>query len=895
MSVSAAFVLRKRSSSSEVEVFSSLTSSQHLSLPTADQVSLFAFDNEFQLGGQSPRAFVLTQENGSRIYGSALTQVYEREPVTGDDAVSLKSALSLVILSEIPAFDAMKKLLLDIFQNETVPNPSTISARAFAIIPAIPYPIPGSAVGVTFQSSMSNSTISTIFSLPSLHEHPTNKCSDEDVILLFRVLPPVAILAAVRALLLEQRIVIHVADGPLESILAPVCEALLSLLYPLNTWPHAYAPLLPSGALLEEILQSPVPVFIGAGSNAFAQLDPSSLEGVVEINLDERTVLIPGEGAYGVNPPPHVTQSWFGSPTVGFRTSTKNQAKLPSLPLRMQKSLLEAISRASSSTLALSTADLLSSLSLHEASSKREAIKPCVAVHVKHECRNWEQRKLSIDSSTFSRSLIQRAFLDAMLLLVGDYDEHMQEITSASSDSRSNGGAITNDYSETTRTAASAAAYLGLHFDRVSALACKREYEPFVSALYGTQVFDDFLSQRLRVSAWTDPSVLFFDALVDTVVTGSPSPFLQGMAVTGERAFVEGAKPMLNVILSGEAQSTSTDEKFRQFTPIDFESAFLSALGNSAPDHKQPLLQVHEESKTSAMCISSPGLQIRDDDGDIPLGGGCFASPQESSAADAVAKVVRHRMSIAGDQIKRERLRSKRISNMHELRIALSPTEVMAPPPPPAPLPPPAPPLPSLRFRLSSWAFKSKVVAAPSTTQDIPALPPNIPIFDALRSPLPASHITAELASPIVNGQSIRKRRRMLHDTTHQAFPPPPPPPPPQPASLTNSSSTIPSDPSFISENEIKEGTDEPLNILHFSNFVSETPALEQEAVVAQAEDVTSSPKTTYIAQLEQRIACLEEALEFANDKIRSLMMMQETDDRTICDENNQPTKRARV
>jgi hypothetical protein len=905
MAVSNAFVLRKGCTFQDVEVLYSLSSSLHTALPTAEQVSLFAFDAEFQCGEQILRAFVLTQESGSRMYGSALTQVFETKSETSEtsannEAITVTSALSLVILSEIPAFDAMKTLLYDLFpyqSSQSVPNPADIIARVTTTIPVIPYPLPGSAVKVTIQSSISKSPVSTIFSLPSLREHPSNKCSDDDVNLLFRVLPPVAILAAVRALLLEQRIVIHVADGPLESILAPICEALLSLLYPLHTWPHAYAPLLPSGALLEEILQSPVPVFIGSGSKAFALLDPSSLEGVVEVNLNDRTVVIPGEGAYGIGPPSSIAQSWFGSPTVGFRSSaTKNQTKIPSLPLRMQKSLIEAISRASSQTHVTSTADLLSLVSVDRTSGEHNITKVLKDVRIKHECQNWEHRKPA-ETTTFCRSLIQRAFLDAMLLLVGDYDEHMQEIpnvTSARNDEDVN--------FDSKSTAASAAAYLGLHFDRVSALACKREYEPFVSALYGTQLFDDFLSQRLRVSAWTDPSVLFFDALVDTVVTGVTSPFLQGIAVTGERAFIERTKPMLSVIISGDASYSYSDERIQKFTPNNFETTFLEALEKgSASDDAKPLLP---DSKIPESCISSPGLQGQDDSADIPLGGGCFASPKETSASDAVVKVVKNRMSIAGDQIKRERLRSKRISNIHELRITLSPAEKIAPPPPPPPSAPPPPPhpLPSLstsRFGLSTWAFKSKAVI--QSTQDIPvtnapALPPLIPAFDALRSPLPASHITAELASPIVNGQSIRKRRRMLHDTSH---PLPPAPPPPHP--LPNSLSNVPMESSSTPQKDgTVENSDTSLHILHFNNFVSEAPTLVHDAPVdiLQNGSEIKTPKTSYIAQLEQRVACLEQALEIANETIRNLRESSNQED--VNNENesqseHRPSKRTRV
>jgi hypothetical protein len=896
MSILSTFLLRKTSHSDQVDVLFSQSSSQHHSLPSADQVSLFGFPTIFQLG-RFPRAFILTQENGSRYYGAALSQVfdsihsgYANNSKADEEVIPPKSALSLIILSELPSFDAMRKLLPLIFPFQSIPNPAQISSRASVIFPVIPYPLPGSAVEVNIHTSTKLSNVnvaSAIFSLPSLHEHPSNRCSDADFNLLFKFLPPCALVAAVRALLLEQRIVIHVADGPLESILAPVCEALLSLLYPLHSWPHAYAPLLPLGAPLEEILQSPVPVFIGTGSTAFAQLDTMSLDGVVEINLDAGTVLIPGEGIYGVNPP-HTVQNWFGSPTVGFRSSVKIQPKsmMPAFPIRIQKSLIESLSRASLTHIS-SSSDLLLSLSSYDSPIEVSTTTDNNAVQVKYECRNWEQRSIGDVSST-SRSFVQKTFLDAMLLLVGDYDEHMQEITNSLVPTTD--GEIQSINSETKCSSAStsAAAYLGLHFDRTSALACKKEYEPFVSTLYGTQLFDNFLSQRLRVSAWTDQSVLFFDAIVDTVITGSPSPFLQGIHVTGEQAFIEGTKPMLSITISGEIESSNIG--IQQFDPLDFVTTFHKAIITTEHETKS-LLQTQIENKMNT-CLTSPSLKDTDETADIPL---CFASPTDTASAMAVAKVVRNRTSIAGDLIKRERLRSKRISNMHELRIIVSPTEPVitadeiSTSEPSAPLSFPS------RFLLPSWTFKSTKVATKSatthsthidsrittTSAPIASLPPSIPAFDALRSPLPASHITAALASPIVNGQSIRKRRRMLHDTTHSQQNPLLPPSLPELLQL----------PAIVPQSV--DNNEETIHTVHFSNFVSDTSASVENHSETDVSRIKTTPKTNYIAQLEQRVACLEQALEVANETIRSLMSKDSLED---TNENEEPiSKRVRV
>jgi hypothetical protein len=53
------------------------------------------------------------------------------------------------------------------------------------------------------------------------------------------------------------------------------------------------------------------------------------------------------------------------------------------------------------------------------------------------------------------------------------------------------------------------------------------------------------------------------------------------------------------------------------------------------------------------------------------------------------------------------------------------------------------------------------------------------------------------------------------------------------------------------------------------------------------------SPKTSYIAQLEKRVTCLEQALEVANETIRMLMSKDSLED---TNENEEPiSKRLRV
>jgi len=96
------------------------------------------------------------------------------------------------------------------------------------------------------------------------------------------------------------------------------------------------------------------------------------------------------------------------------------------------------------------------------------------------------------------------------------------------------------------------------------------------------------------------------------------------------------------------------------------------------------------------------------------------------------------------------------------------------------------------------------------------------------------------------------------------------------------------------------ENSDTSLHILHFKNFVSEAPTLVHDAPVdiLQNGSEIKTPKTSYIAQLEQRVACLEQALEIANETIRNLRESSNQED--VNNENesqseHRPSKRTRV
>ena len=92
------------------------------------------------------------------------------------------------------------------------------------------------------------------------------KVEDASYAILWRLLSVPNIIAIVEALCTERRVLV-IADNV--AVLAPVCEALMSFLFPF-VWPHVYIPLLPEELIM--YLEAPVPFFIGINS-AYMSID----------------------------------------------------------------------------------------------------------------------------------------------------------------------------------------------------------------------------------------------------------------------------------------------------------------------------------------------------------------------------------------------------------------------------------------------------------------------------------------------------------------------------------------------------------------------------------------------------------------------------------------------
>jgi hypothetical protein len=620
--------------------------------------------------GARVRNFVLTGESGSRLHGCSLTWFVRGEappPQTGtsgdggaggsgggaasgddgdsdsgddndssmagkENAGSSSSPpptpsravhLCVVLVSKLPAYAALAGLVralvgqMEGAGNDPEARVSRLSSAAASLLRSVPTPLPGGAVAVHFDRVVAEERAepAATFSLPPLHAHPV-AVEEESLLLLFRLLSPAAVVTLFRVLAGEGRLVLRVPDDAV-GLLAPVCDALTALLYPL-AWAHAYIPLLPSGFDLESMLEAPCPFIVGAPESAFASLPPSSLADLTVVDLGTGHVTVPGETSASAGGNSGSGRGGWLSPAFGgaaaATTATTAAAAVgdggrgaggscpvPALPARVHRQLILSLQhfakgvygpascRAAFGALANARPTVIADDD--DDDDDDEDVEDDAAGHAtaRYECGTW--RAASAQQGGFGRLGVQRAFLDAMLLLLGDYDDHMRATTA---EEEGAAGASSS-------AAAAAGRYLGLTFDRAAALSCKGEYEPFVSHLYATQAFDSFLASRLRLSAWTDPHVLYFDAVVDSVVMGKPSAFLLGPAAIAAAAETEkeedgaaaaaaaptgsatdsAALPLLRVTCPVPLRAPAADDASGATLvppPVSFESAYTEAL-----------------------------------------------------------------------------------------------------------------------------------------------------------------------------------------------------------------------------------------------------------------------------------------------------------------------------
>jgi hypothetical protein len=252
--------------------------------------------------------FVLTSANGQRLYGAAM-HVYDdqmdtenirnviadsgytvplpwwlhNEPVPPTSGQKGPSEVvyipkCLAILSHYPFFDIWRRFLTQLYRITIVEAPLPIERYIANFVSEVPLP-PQGKVEVKFAF-----TTGDLWSIkrPPVNELPLRNFS---YLPLFATLSVGNILVVNGCLMQETRVALLSSHY---SLLAPVAEALLSLLFPFE-WQGMYIPIMPFTML--DILDAPVPFLVGLHSRYLAEV-PSKYrpKGVVFVNLDKDEV-----------------------------------------------------------------------------------------------------------------------------------------------------------------------------------------------------------------------------------------------------------------------------------------------------------------------------------------------------------------------------------------------------------------------------------------------------------------------------------------------------------------------------------------------------------------------------------------------------------------------------
>uniref|UniRef100_A0A7S4R4H9 UDENN domain-containing protein n=2 Tax=Ditylum brightwellii TaxID=49249 RepID=A0A7S4R4H9_9STRA len=250
--------------------------------------------------------FVLTLENGTRLYGAALNLYndaveterlghmakesgFEDLPAwmtngSFDSSKALKTLgrrseivflpKCLVVLSHYCFFDVMRSFLLQLYRISLVQAPLPIERYIANFVCEVPLP-PQGKIEVNFALT---DELQVSIVRPAANRLPLVGFSYHP---LFASLSVGNILVVLGCLLKETRVAIcsqHYA------LLGPVCEALTSLLFPF-VWQGMYIPIMPYSML--DVLDAPVPFLVGLHSRYLKDVQaPARPIGVVFVDLD---------------------------------------------------------------------------------------------------------------------------------------------------------------------------------------------------------------------------------------------------------------------------------------------------------------------------------------------------------------------------------------------------------------------------------------------------------------------------------------------------------------------------------------------------------------------------------------------------------------------------------
>jgi len=237
--------------------------------------------------------FVLTDVSGVKIFGATL-HVYELSepeelaamlgiPITSEQFLHwpiVFAPKALTILSHYPFFNLYREYLQQLYRISLSNSPIPIERYVSNFVNDVPLPPQG--------------LVEVKFTLPdrviSITRPPKNQLPMVDFSYrpLFHCLSVEHILIVFSALCTERKVCFFSSNI---SLLTPVQEALLSLMFPL-VWQGAFVPVMPSDML--DILDAPVPIIVGISSSIINNTtEMENHPGVMYVDLD-RDKLYPG-------------------------------------------------------------------------------------------------------------------------------------------------------------------------------------------------------------------------------------------------------------------------------------------------------------------------------------------------------------------------------------------------------------------------------------------------------------------------------------------------------------------------------------------------------------------------------------------------------------------------
>eukprot|EP00039_Didymoeca_costata_P033023 m.40328 g.40328 ORF g.40328 m.40328 type:complete len:1231 (-) comp9654_c0_seq2:148-3840(-) len=250
-------------------------------------------------------SFLVTKEDGSRMYGVALTfyeaiedtkvldalevlqkmylhQVQHMDSKTAaDDASKSAAALSgtiyapkiICLLSQVPAIATFERYLRQLYNVSQEPSDIPLEAYVSNLLYEVPVPEPGSCVQFWCQSAICTA-------IPAPQDLPMLEFSLRRLFNLFSV---ENILKIYSAVLLEEQVLLRSKDCEL---LMLVAEGITALLYPFS-WMYVYVPILP--ATQRHFLEAPMPFVMGLPGDD----DAEQAQETVLVEIDKGTVTSP--------------------------------------------------------------------------------------------------------------------------------------------------------------------------------------------------------------------------------------------------------------------------------------------------------------------------------------------------------------------------------------------------------------------------------------------------------------------------------------------------------------------------------------------------------------------------------------------------------------------------